>query len=156
MTVVIDVRESPQRSRAAEIRELEELWRASPDTEAPVRSRIGEGLFRRLGWLLAAGWIAFFVSVSFQPAPNPEAVTPLWADLVIAGLFLALGTAALTGLVRSPRIGFAAATVAGLLGMAIAVGCKTTEHHGGSWWLYELGATTALMALSAAGLTRRS
>jgi hypothetical protein len=159
---MLETKERPSRETetlsAAELDALEELWTVSiPAGEEP--ERLGRRLLaagsRRLGWLIALGWFAFLASAAFQPAADPQAVTPVWAELVIAGLFLSLGTAAIVGLTRSPRVGIAAAGVAGLFGMAISVGCKTTSHHAGGWWLYELGATVTLTALAVAGLRRR-
>ena len=144
-----------ERGGAAEIRELEELLAASP---APVRRvlRLRGLVAHHLGKLVALLWVVFLVSVAFQPAPDPEAVTPLWADLVVAGFFLSLGTAGLTGWLRSARGGFAASTVAGLFGVTIAVGCLATDHHPGSWWAYELGATALLLGVSVLCLRRSS
>jgi len=142
---------------ADEIRALEELWAAPPEA-----GEIGPGVGRRvvswleghLGMLIAAGWLAFLASTYFQPVPDPESTTPFWSDVVIAGLLLALGVAGITGLLRSRRLGLAAATIAGGFGIALAIGCRATEHHLGAWWLYELGATAALTSLAALGLAR--
>jgi hypothetical protein len=150
------VREEPRRA-AEEIARLEELWDASPDeceAGAGIVARFAGLLSRRLGTLLALGWVAFLVTAFVQPTVNPEATTPLWADLVAAGFMFSLVGAGITGLLRSSRMGFAAATVAGAFGIALAIGCKATAHHLGAWWLYELGATAALTALAAVGLAR--
>jgi hypothetical protein len=148
--------ETPPTSRddAASIRELEELWalpaRPEPRRLAPA---IGELVLPHLGKILAASWMAFFVATAFAPAADAEAPTPVWAALLIGGLFLSLfGALAFSAFSR--RGAFGAAVVAGCLGVALAVGCKATEHHGGSWWAYELGATLALTGLAALGLRR--
>jgi hypothetical protein len=138
-----------------EIRRLEELWAASTDADrsSPLR-RLAGAAYRYLGFALVGLWLVFLVSVFFMPAPNPNAATPAWADLLIAGFFLTLVVAAVTGMLRSGRGAYAASTLAGALGVALAVGCKTTAHHPGGWWAYELGATAVLLGLSALGLRR--
>ena len=142
-----------ERQANVELRELEELW-AAPLRREPRLRRLGRRLSPHLGKIVTAGWLGFMVSVYFEPAPNPGAVTPAWADFLIAGLFLSLGAAGLTGWLRSARGGFAAATAAGVFGLALAIGCVTTDHHPGSWWAWELGATSVLLGLGALGLKR--
>lgn len=145
------------RDRVDEIRALEELW-VSPTVPEPApapRAPRIPTLPRVAGGLVAGGWVAFVVGVLlFEPAPDPHAATPLWGHLVVGGWLLALLTAASAGRLL-PRFGFAAATVAGALGIAVSVACRTTGHHPGSWWLAELGATAALTALAAVGLAGR-
>jgi hypothetical protein len=147
------------RERTDEIKELEELW-AHPAVPEPLPPRrryldLARGTPRVPGALVAGGWIAFFLAVvAFQPAPDPHATTPLWANLVFAGMAMSLVAAALLGPLSS-RFGFAAAVLGGCFGMAISVGCLTTGHHAGSWWIGELGATAALTALAAGGLAGR-
>ena len=107
------------------------------------------------GMLVIGGWIAFFLTVlAFEPTPDPQAVIPLWTNLVFAGMAVSLLAGALLGPLY-PRFGFAAATVGGCCGMAISVACHTTGHHPGAWWIGELVATAALTALAAGGLTER-
>ena len=48
-----------------------------------------------------------------------------------------------------------AATLAGPLGIVLAVNCRAAEHHLGNWWLAELGAALALAGLAAVGLAQR-
>jgi hypothetical protein len=146
------------KDRVDHISELEELW-AAPAVPEPVVQPRPPARRRSLpdvgGALVAAGWVAFFLGVlTFEPAPDPQATNPLWGDLVFAGLALALLAGASLGS-RLPRLGFAAATVAGALGMVIAVACRTTGHHSSGWWLAELTATAALTALAAAGFASR-
>jgi hypothetical protein len=139
-----------------ELRELEELWAAPAALEPlPARASLLDRLPLLPGWLVAAGWAAFFVVViGFEPAPEPQMAIPLWADLVFASLLGLLLTAAFAGR-ELPRLGFGAATVAGALGMVIAVACQTSGHHMGNWWLFELGATGALFGAAATGLLAR-
>jgi hypothetical protein len=146
------------RDDAVRIRELEELWAlpARPERRQPPRlstAAIAEAVLPHVGKILGACWIAFFVVSSFAPAADAEAATPFWASLLIGGLLVGLlGALALSAL--SGRAAFGAAIVAGGFGIALAVGCKTTEHHGGSWWAYELGTTVFLTGLAALGLRR--
>jgi hypothetical protein len=155
--------------RTVDVEELEALWEASPSDpdEAPAATgpaATGRGSRPRAllsapsrisgGWI-ALAWLLFILGMMiFEPSPSPEATIPLWGTLVLAGNLLALVAAALIG-PASPRLGFGAATLAGALGVAISIGCRTTAHHPGSWWLVELGATAALTGLAAAGLMGR-
>jgi hypothetical protein len=140
------------RDRTDELRGLEELWAAPAFGEARAQPR-------RLplvpGALVAAGWLTFFVvALAFQPAPEPGMTWPAWVTAVsIVQITLLLGAAAMGPLVA--RLGFAAAALAGPLGIALAVYCRAAEHHLGNWWLAELGASIALTGLAAAGLVQR-
>jgi hypothetical protein len=145
--------------RSDEIRELEELWERPALPEPQRRPRryleLAPDTARVPGVLVAGAWIAFFLVVlAFEPTPNPQATTPVWANLIFAGMALSLLTAALLGPLL-PRLGFACASVAGCFGMAIAVACHTTAHHPGAWWIGELVATAGLTALAAGGHVER-
>ncbi|HEX2044303.1 MAG TPA: hypothetical protein VHF23_01610 [Gaiellaceae bacterium] len=143
------------RTPADELRELEELWAAPAVPEPGARATERRLLPTVPGGALAVGWTIFFVGVLlFEPASSDSVHTPLWGDLLVGGFVLTLMAAALLG---SPfaRFGFAAATVGGVLGMAVAVACRATGHHLGAWWLLELGAAAALTALAATGLRQR-
>ncbi len=149
------------KERAAEIRELEELWAAptaggrEKGSGVPATRSALDRLPPVPGAALIVGWVAFLVAVIvFEPASEPNAVTPLWADLVVFSFLIALFGALAVGR-RLATAGFTLATVAGALGMAISVGCAATDHHLGSWWLVELGATGALTAAAAVGLAAR-
>lgn len=145
-------------AEAAELESLEALWQAdeaSLEERVPARTRVLAWAGERLGWVLAVGWLAFVVSLFAAPAGDPNAVVPLWAEAVIAGFFLALGTTGVLAAVRSGRSAYVASVVAGTLGVTLAAACAQTEHHTVGWWGYELGATIALTALSVAGLRRR-
>jgi hypothetical protein len=146
-----------QAAELEQIRRLEELWNAPPASEPRPRPawprRAGRAAVERLGWALAVGWVALVTASAMAPAPAADVVTPLWVDWVLAGFLLSLGVAGMTGLARL-RIAFGASALAGAFGVALSISCKTTGHHGGSWWLYELGATAALTALSFACLAR--
>jgi|SRR5687767_10687890 hypothetical protein len=143
------------RDRVDEIRALEELW-AAPAAGEPRP----EGARRRSfpsvpGKFVAVGWVAFFtLALLFEPAAEPGASIPAWAVAVfLAQLALLLGGGWIGAV--SDRVGFAAATLAGPLGMAIAVECRAAAHHLGNWWLAELGATAALTGIAAVGLVQR-
>lgn len=143
------------RDRVDEIRALEELWAAPAAAEPLVPKARGWSLPSVPGQLVAAGWVAFFtLALLFEPAAEPGAVIPAWAiGVFLAQLALLLGGGWI-GL-ASDRVGFAAAALAGPLGMAIAVECRAAAHHLGNWWLAELGATAALTGLAAVGLVQR-
>ena len=147
------------KDRADEIRELEALW-AAPAAEVAEEGAAGrrrsvlDRVPRVPGLALVVGWAAFMLAVTFEPAPEPEAVTPLWADLVVLSFVVTLLGAVVIGR-RLATAGFALATVAGALGMGMAVACAATDHHLGAWWLVELGGTGALTALAATGLAAR-
>jgi hypothetical protein len=140
------------RDQADELRGLEELWAAPAYGETRVKPR-------RLpvvpGALVAAGWLTFFVvAYTFQPAPEPGMTWPAWVTAVsIVQIMLLLGAAAIGPAIA--RLGFAAAALAGPLGIALAVYCRAAEHHLGNWWLAELGAAIALTGLAVAGLAQR-
>jgi len=52
------------------------------------------------------------------------------------------------------RAGLGLSALATTLGVAVAYQCRATEHHTGPFWLLELGAASALLALSLAALAR--
>jgi hypothetical protein len=141
----------------AELLMLEELWAAPVVAEPRERrpNRISAWLSGRLGWVLAGAWLAFIVSIFFAPAPDPNLVVPLWAEALVAGFFLTLGTAGIMAALRTGRSAYGAAAVAGLVGLGVSAACGATEHHPGGWWIYELAATGALTALALTGLLRR-
>jgi len=142
------------RDRIDEIQALEELWAAPAAAEPKPTSTRGRSLPLVPGGLVAGGWIAFFVATSFAPPPEPGMSWATWAiavELVMIGLLLgAAGVGALFG-----KMGFGAATLAGLLLVPLAVNCRAAEHHLGNWWLAELGAAIALAGLAAVGLGQR-
>jgi hypothetical protein len=140
------------RDRTDDLRALEELWAAPAFGEAtPARRRVP----LVPGALVAAGWVTFFVvALAFQPPPEPGMTWPAWVTAAsIVQITALLGAAAIGPLFS--RVGFAAATLAGPLGIAMAVNCRAAEHHLGNWWLLELGAAVALTGLAAVGLAQR-
>jgi hypothetical protein len=143
------------RDRVDEIRALEELWAAPAFGEAPAAGARRRGLPAVPGQLVAVGWVAFFtLALLFEPAAEPGATVPSWAVAVFLLEVTLLLAAAGIGPLFS-QAGFAAATLAGPLGMLVAVECRAAAHHLGNWWFAELGATAALTGLAAFGLTQR-
>ncbi|MGH3038703.1 MAG: hypothetical protein ACRDLZ_04745 [Gaiellaceae bacterium] len=140
------------RDRTDDLRALEELWVAPAYGEAKTRPRT---LPLVPGALVAGGWLTFFaVAIGFQPAPEPGMTWPAWVTAVsVVQILLLLGAAAVGP--AFAKLGFAVASLAGPLGIALAVHCRAAEHHLGNWWLVELGAAIALTGLAAAGLAQR-
>jgi hypothetical protein len=105
--------------------------------------------------VLAGAWFAFwFVMAPFEPEPAAGMANPLWGDVVAWSLLVSVLAAGALGPML-PKAGFALAGLGGLLLTVVAVGCKLTTHHTGSWWLWELGAATVLTGLAAVGLRER-
>ena len=143
------------RDRVDELRALEKLWAAPAFGELPMPRARRHGLPSVPGRLVAAGWVAFFtLALLFEPAAEPGAAVPAWAVAVfLLEVTLLLGAAGIGPLFA--QAGFAAATLAGPLGILVAVECRASAHHLGNWWLAELGATAALTGLAAVGLVQR-
>jgi hypothetical protein len=143
------------RDRVDEIRALEELWAAPAAAEPRVAKARSWSLPAVPGQLVAVGWVAFFtLALLFEPAAEPGAAIPAWAVAVfLVEIALLLGAAGIGPLLS--QAGFAAAALAGPLGMLLAVECRAASHHLGNWWLAELGATAALAGLAAVGLAQR-
>jgi hypothetical protein len=141
---------------AADLELLEELW-AAPAAGAPGEPRLRTARVwagEHIGWILSASWLLFVASLFGAPAGDPNAVVPLWAEALVAGFFLALGTTGILAAVRAGTSVYVASTVSGLFGLGLAVACAATDHHAAGWWTYELAGTFALTALSVAGLRR--
>jgi hypothetical protein len=141
------------RDRIDEIQALEELW-AAPAAPEPQPAAERERPFPLVpGAVLAGAWLAFwFVMVPFEP--DTGMANPLWGDILAWSLIVSVFAAGALGPVL-PKVGFALAGLGGLLLTVVAVGCKLTTHHMGSWWLWELGAATLLTGLAAVGLRER-
>ncbi len=137
-----------------EIAELEALWELPPVREPQARRRRQWPAYRVFARSLLIGWAAFVVMVfAFEPAQNPDAQVPAWADGLVGAFWLALASAAFTGRVAR-RAGLTLSALAGALGLAVAYECRATGHHLGPFWLFELVGTAALLALSLAALAR--
>jgi len=158
MSDLMDERDSRVKPPSRSEVDLEAIWDAPYPAEpkpAPARVRgIDEIAPGRLGRIITFGWALFVFSIFFEPAPNPDAVTPVWANALVAGFFVALGAAGILGVLRGGRLAFGIAALGGTLGLALAIGCVATDHHPAGWWAWELTATTLLTALAVAGLRR--
>jgi hypothetical protein len=151
---------------AEEIRRLEELWAApsAPDHDrgrsagvlvAQATRKPVDGALAHLGWTLAGVWLVFVGSLlAAAPASQESYTPPLWVDVVVTAFWLALVAAALAGIARLARTGYAASLAAAGACLGLAIACTVTDHHTGGWWAYELGGALALGALSALGLRR--
>jgi small-conductance mechanosensitive channel len=131
-----------------ELAELEALWQAPAARKVAPRRRNLDNFRRPLGF----GWGAVLLSLFLAPAPEQEVATPWYAwvllgafTLAVIGMFTVFATSGI-------GLGFGASLVAGALGLAIGVGCLTTEHHAGGWAAYEISAFSGLFLASAAGL----
>jgi hypothetical protein len=131
-----------------ELAALEAIWEA-PAAQADVPRRRGVDRFRRP---LGFAWGAVLISLFLAPAPEQEVATPWYAWVLLGAFTLAVigmfAVFAMGGLALS----FGSSLVAGALGLAIGVGCLTTEHHAGGWAAYEISAFSGLFLGSAAGL----
>jgi hypothetical protein len=143
---VIETQPKPRADR--QLAELEELWQ-TPAAQPQVRRRRNLDAFRRP---LGLAWGVVLLSLFLAPAPEQEIATP-WYAWVLLGAFT-LAVIGMFAVFATSGIGssFGASLVAGALGLAIGVGCLTTEHHAGGWAAYEIGAFSALTLASAAGL----
>jgi hypothetical protein len=143
------------RDRIDEIQALEELWAAPAAAEPRPAAERRKSFPLVPGAVLAGAWLAFwFVMVPFEPEPAAGMANPLWGDILAWGLILSVLAAGALG-PALPKVGFALAGLSGLLLAVVAVACKATTHHMGSWWLWELGAATVLTGLAAVGLRER-
>lgn len=138
----------------AGLRELEALW-AAPAARRPRRSVAA----RLSPWLVRAlvlSWAAVLVAVvGFAPAANPEAATPLWADVTLTAWSVALLAGAVLGRMGYGLAGLAGSGISAGCGVVLGYACRATEHHVGSWWLFETAAFAGLALLSVACLAAR-
>jgi hypothetical protein len=143
---VIETQTRPQPDK--ELAELEALWEAPP-AQTEVSRKLNLARFRRP---LGFAWGAVLLSLFLAPAPEQEVATP-WYAWVLLGAFT-LAVLGMFTVFAASGIGesFGASLVAGALGLAIGIGCLTTEHHAGGWAAYEISAFSGLFLASAAGL----
>jgi hypothetical protein len=143
---VIETQTKPRDDR--ELAELEALW-TTPAAQPDVPRRRNLDRFRRP---LGFAWGVVLLSLFLAPAPEQEVATP-WYAWVLLGAFT-LAVIGMFAVFAAGGIGqsFGASLVAGALGLAIGVGCLTTEHHAGGWAAYEIGAFSALTLAGALGL----
>jgi hypothetical protein len=142
-----------EREPRTELEELEALWQA-PAAEKPAPARRRRVPLPRLGVVLAYYWAAFLVLIAFEPVPPEEVPVPLWGTAVVLSFMVALAAAGAFALLSRLPLAYGASALAGALGIVVGIGCKTTAHHSGSWWLIETVAMAGALAFSAAGLRR--
>jgi hypothetical protein len=131
---------------------MEHEWNA-PAVEAREEPTVWERL--PLERFLLWGWIAFMVSILlFEPAPNPQVHEPAWASaLSTAFLGVLLGAGVLAKMAFT-RAALGASLLASGFGVGLAIACKTTHHHLGGWWAYELLGSGLMLGLSVVCLAR--
>ena len=112
---------------------------------------------QRRGWShgLLALWAIIIVSTFFEPAPDPNAAVPLWAN-VLGFLFLTGMFTTVWGLAGNHKWGLKASLAAATLGLGMAVACGITDHHPAFWWGYETVAMTGLLAFNKLALKKTS
>jgi hypothetical protein len=117
----------------------------------------GPQMARRLGGArhhgLAIAWVTVVGALLLlEPAPA-DASVPTWAALLSTGWLAAL-VATLVGLASGTGWSLRASAATAGAGIALAGACAQTGHHAGLWWVTELAAFTALLAVTAAALRR--
>src|SRR4051794_39199133 len=117
---------------------------------------VAPAVVARLPRLVLLAWAVFvFAVIAFEPAPNADAVVPLWANVTIAAFWLTLlGGAGLAWLGLVPAA-LRASAFAGSLGILLGYSCHASAHHLGAWWLVETGACAAIGLASAVALVAR-
>jgi hypothetical protein len=131
----------------------EEQQRVSRSQAQPTAAR-NDTIPRRSAVKLLIAWAVLFpLALSLEPAAAADHA-PWWGVLAALALFGALG-ATVAGLARNKRWGVGASLVASWIFAAGVFACPTTGHHAmGLWWFGELGASIALVAMSAAVYAR--
>jgi hypothetical protein len=142
------------RSESDEIRELEALWSAPAARRRPLRRRSPAARVLELALPLAWGAVLVLV-ISFAPASNPQAATPLWAELTLTAWWGALVAAGILAWMGRGGPALVGSLTSACLGVVLGYGCRATQHHAGSWWLVETIAFAGLALLSVAGLAAR-
>jgi hypothetical protein len=149
MVNVIETQTKPRTDD--EIAALEALWHAPTAERELPRKRNLDRIRRPLGF----AWGAVLISLFLAPAPEQEVATPWYAWVLLAAFtFAVIGMFAVFAM-GGLGLSFGSSLVAGALGLAIGVGCLTTEHHAGGWAAYEIGAFSALTLASAGALLAR-
>jgi hypothetical protein len=141
----------------AVLRQLEELWEASPagPSALPVPRR-GDAAYGVLARVLAWGWPSVLGAVlMLAPAPAPGATYAGWVVGASVALVLGPVVAGLLALNGLRTSALAASAALGGLGIAVGIACRATAHHTGAWWIAETAMFAALAALSIACLALR-
>jgi peptidoglycan/LPS O-acetylase OafA/YrhL len=144
-------------------KELESLYEspaaripdARPEPQTPVertRAVVSAKDARRLlfAWAAVIGAIMLF-----EPRPdNAGVAVPVWAEFAAFGFLTALFATAFGFGNRRPWASGASLVAVGF-GAVLAIACAATDHHTGSWWIYELVAFGGL-GLMTLGAARRA
>jgi hypothetical protein len=142
---VIETQTKPRADR--ELAELEALWEAPSAAALPDSRR---SYLERVRRPLGFAWGGVLLSLFLAPAPEQEVATPWYAWVLLAAFtFAVIGMFAVFA-TSGMGLSFGTSLVAGALGLAIGVGCLTTDHHAGGWAAYEISAFGALTVASAA------
>jgi hypothetical protein len=129
----------------------------APEPTRPARRRGGR-LTRGWAAALGLGWpLVLAIGIALEPAAaEPEAATPLIAELGSSVLFAALVATVVAATRRHP-VAAVAAVVTGLVTAAFSVTCPVSGHHAfWLWWVGQLGVTMAMLGVSVAALGPRS
>jgi hypothetical protein len=150
MTTVLD-----ERQGTAD--ELEALWEL-PDYTPPARRwrLAAEAQVAAAAKTFARLWIATLVLAWFlEPAPAANVQPPgyWYAASAVFWVMLASGLTSLRG---SKRLALGCFAVMGFAGIALGVACRTSGHHGGSFWMVETLVFGLLGVAAAAQLVRRT
>ena len=148
------LREAPERTDEALLRELEALWEAPAAAEPRPSPR--SWAYGPLVRTLVGGWPAVLLAIVLvAPAAAPGEVYPAWVVGASFAIFFGPVLAGIVGGNGRPGIGLAlSASLAGL-GVAVGIACRATAHHSGSWWAVETGLFAALAAVSVLALAVR-
>jgi hypothetical protein len=135
------------------IEELERLWAAPAARKRPGRlERAADYVPRAIG----LAWVVFVACVlALEPASNPAATIPVWAEVTLVAFWLALLSAGLLAFIGLSGPALVASATAGFVGVVLGYACGATEHHLGAWWMVEAGVCGALGLLSLAALSAR-
>ncbi|MDP9225358.1 MAG: hypothetical protein M3P18_16245, partial [Actinomycetota bacterium] len=97
-------------------------------------ARVDPGGDIRRAWSrgLLVLWTLILVSTLFEPAPNPNAVVPLWASVLGFAFLTGFFTTA-WGLASNQPWGIKASMATATLGLAMAAACAVTDHHPAFW-----------------------
>jgi hypothetical protein len=136
-----------------QIQELERLWAAPAARRRPRPLAVA---LAHLPRAIALAWLVFVAGVfALEPASNPAATVPVWAEATLAAFWLALLCAGVLALVRLSGPALAGSAAAGLVGIVVGYACGATDHHLGAWWMVEAGVCGTLGLLSLAALAAR-
>jgi hypothetical protein len=129
-----------EESRQETLDELESLWALPERTPAKPKRRwrlAAESDVAAAARLYAFVWVGTIVLVgALEPAPAAGVQPPGYWYAASAVFWSALG-AGLLSLLGPRRIALGCFAAMGFAGIALGVACRTSGHHGGSFWLVE-------------------